>query len=222
MGISTVPYKVCSFDCVYCQLKKTTEKTTQRKKYIPLGAILEEIRTFFVHNPDSFKIDYITLSGSGEPTLYGALGALIKEIRLLTKTPIALLTNSSTMTDPKVRREMQGVDLIIPSLDAVTQDIFEKIDRPLLGMRIEDIIVGLLKFKNGFKGRMWLEIMLVRGLNDSSSYLKKMKKIVDRINPERVQINVPVRLPSENWVKLPFRSTLKKARGIFGENCDIV
>lgn len=222
MGISTVPYKVCSFDCVYCQLKVTTEKTKSRKGYVKKEEVLDELFQFFKTAPADIKIDYITLSGSGEPTLNKSIGPIIKAIKAATAIPIALITNSSTLTDPRVRREILDVDLIIPSLNAVTQDVFEKVDRPVKGLRIEDIVKGLLQFRKVFKGRMWLEVMLVRGLNDSPEYLKRIKKITDVIKPDRIQINSPVRPPSEQWVKPVSRFTLNKAKEIFGDNCDIL
>ncbi len=222
LGITTVPYKVCNFDCVYCQLKKTTQKTALRKRYVPEKEIVEEIRNFLAYKPKTLHIDHITFSGSGEPTLHKSIGVLIKKIRALTQTPIVLITNSSTLLKGSVRREVLGVDLIIPSLDAVTQDVFEKIDKPLGSIRVAAIIDGLLKFKKAFKGKMWLEVMLVRGQNDSLEYLKKIKRVVDLIKPDRVQINTPVRMPSERWVKPPVCATLKKAKKIFGNTCDIV
>jgi wyosine [tRNA(Phe)-imidazoG37] synthetase (radical SAM superfamily) len=222
LGITTVPYKVCSFDCVYCQLKRTTERTSQRKKYIEKQEILKEIRDFLENMPPDQQIDYITFSGSGEPTLNSSIGSLIKGIKKMTSIPLALITNSSTLVDPKVRREISGVDLIIPSLDAVTQDVFRKIDRPGLRLRIKDIIKALQNLRKEFKGRIWLEIMLVKGLNDSPGYLKKIKKVADQIRPDRIQINSPVRPPVESWVRPATKATLKKARAVFGKDCEIV
>ena len=222
LGISTVPYKVCSFDCVYCQLKKTTEKTSQRKEYIPQKEILKEVAGFFKNKPKNLKIDYLTFSGSGEPTLHRSIGSLIKRVKEIASLPVALITNSSSMGNLGVRRALLNADVVIPSLDAVTQDIFKKIDRPMRGLQIRDIISGLLKFRKAFKGSLWLEVMLVRGINDKIDYLQKIKKVIDLIRPDKVQINVPVRTPAEQWVRLPMRSTLKEAKKIFGKNCDIV
>ena len=222
LGITTVPYKVCNFDCVYCQLKKTTEKTAKRKNYVDEKEIAEELAAFLKNKPGPLKIDYITFSGSGEPTLHKSIGGLIRTVKKMTSIPVVLITNSSTLVEPKIFKDFLSLDLIIPSLDAVTQDVFEKIDRPVNGIRIEDIIRGLVKFRREFKGRMWLEIMLVKGLNDSPDYLAKMKKVTDLIKPDRIQLNSPVRPPSENWVKPVSRSALKKAREIFGGHCDVV
>ncbi|OIO36025.1 MAG: hypothetical protein AUJ74_04155 [Candidatus Omnitrophica bacterium CG1_02_44_16] len=222
LGISIIPYKVCSFDCVYCQLKKTAKKTKQRKNYAPVGEILEEVKTFFLNKPKGLKIDCVTFSGSGEPTLHSSIGALIRAVKELTRLPVVLITNSSVMVDPKASNDIRDVDLLVPSLDAVTQDVFEKIDLPIKGLRVEDIIEALIKFRRTFKGKMWLEVMLVRGLNDSPEYLRKIKNVVDMIKPDRVQLNAPIRPPSQNWVKPAMPSTLKKAKDIFGANCDIV
>jgi wyosine [tRNA(Phe)-imidazoG37] synthetase (radical SAM superfamily) len=222
LGLTTVPYKVCSFDCVYCQLKKTTTHTTARKNYIPADEIIEEVRGFFAHKPKDLKIDYITFSGSGEPTLHRSIGVLIKRIKELTRVPVVLITNSAMMIDRKVRAEIACVDLIIPSLDAVTQDVFERIDKPKKKIRIEDIINGLISFRKDFKGKMWLEVMLVAGLNDSPEYLQKIKKAVSLIRPDKVQINTPVRPPAENWVKPPSYKALKRAQQILGPLCEIV
>lgn len=232
LGITTVPYKVCSFDCVYCQLKKTTVKTTLRKNYIPEKEIVGELRTFFrMHPPgegsgktaeDSGRVDCITFSGSGEPSLHRGLGRLLRAVRGVTALPIVFITNGSTMVEPRARREMSHADIVIPSLDAVSQDVFEKIDRPAPGIRVRDIIHGFIAFRRIFKGQLWLEVMLVRGLNDSREYLLKIKKAVDRIKPDRVQINSPVRPPSEEWVKPALPQALVYAKRIFGGRCDIV
>ncbi|HQP92135.1 MAG TPA: radical SAM protein, partial [Candidatus Omnitrophota bacterium] len=150
------------------------------------------------------------------------LGDLIKGIRKITDTRIALITNSSLLTEKNTRQEALLVDLIVPSLDAVTQKEFEKIDRPVKGVKIKKIIESLINFGKIFKGEMWLEVMLVNGINDSPSYLKKIKKVSDSIRPDRVQLNIPVRLPAEDWVKPPSKKTLGTARKIFGPGCDIV
>jgi wyosine [tRNA(Phe)-imidazoG37] synthetase (radical SAM superfamily) len=222
LGISTVPSKVCSLDCVYCQLKHTTRLTTERKNYISVEEIIEEVRNFFRYKPKDKRIDYVTFSGSGEPTLHRSIGSLIKRVKSISSVPVALITNGTTLLDLKVQKDLLSLDLIVPSLDAVTQRIFKKIDRPPAGMKIKDIIESLVYFRRKFKGKFWLEIMLVRGINDTPAYLKKMKKVVDRIKPDRIQINSPVRPPSEKWVKPVSFATLKKAKKIFGPISEIV
>lgn len=222
LGISTVPYKVCDFDCVYCQLKTTTQKTVHRKNYIDPKEILQEVADFFKNKPVDLKIDHITFSGSGEPTLHRSIGALIRALKAMTSIPVVLITNSSTLIDSKVRKDLLDVDLIIPSLDAVTQEVFEKIDQPVDRIKVEGIIDALIKFRKSYRGRMWLEIMLVRGLNDSPQYLAQIKKVTDLIKPDRIQINSPVRPAAFSWVKPVSRQTLKKAKEIFGNICDVI
>ncbi len=222
LGVSTVPYKVCSFDCVYCQLKSTPEKSIIRKNYVDEKEILSEIVSFFENKPKDQKVDCITFSGSGEPTLSASLGHLIEEIRNISSLPIVLITNSSMLVKPIVRKQAAKADLVIPSLDAVTQDVFEQIDRPAKGIKISEVIDSLIRFRKQYKGKIWLEVMLVRGVNDSETYLEKIKKTIDRIRPDKVQINSPVRIPAEKWVKPPLAATLKKAKEILGRDCDII
>ncbi|MDD5020357.1 MAG: radical SAM protein [Candidatus Omnitrophica bacterium] len=222
LGVSTVPYKVCSFDCVYCQLKETTRKTLTRKTYLKTSEILEELRTFFTHRPKDVRLDYVTFSGAGEPTLHRGIGRILKAVRRMSPVPVVVITNASTLMQERVRRDLLDADIVIPSLDAVTQDVFEKIDRPVGNMRIEDVIEGLKQFRRVYGGKMWLEIMLVRGINDSVPYLELLKKTADEIGPDRVQINAPVRPPALPWVKVPTKSTLSAAKKIFGKKCDVV
>lgn len=222
LGVSTVPYKVCSFDCVYCQLKETSKKTRVRKVYVKASEILEELRTFFAHKPQGLKLDCVTFSGAGEPTLHSGIGGLIRAVHEITDLPVVVITNASTLTRQDVRRSLLGADVVIPSLDAVTQDIFEEIDRPVRGVKIKDVMAGLECFRRMFTGRLWLEIMLVRGINDSVFYLKLLKKAADEIRPDRVQINIPLRPAALSWVRIPTKSTLKIAKKIFGKKCDII
>lgn len=222
LGISTVPYKICSLDCVYCQLKKTMDKTTQRKKYVDADEILAEVRTFFQNKPRELVIDYVTFSGSGEPTLHESIGPLIRKVKTIAHAPVAVITNSTTLMDPEVRKGLLAADLVVPSLDAVTQPVFEKIDRPVPGIRIKDIIAALKKFRRAFRGRLWLEVMLVRGVNDSPAYLRQIKKVADGLKPDRIQINSPVRTPAEKWVRPVSAQTRREAKKIFGDLCDIV
>jgi wyosine [tRNA(Phe)-imidazoG37] synthetase (radical SAM superfamily) len=222
LGISTVPYKVCSFDCVYCQLKRTTRLTRRRMSYVKAGDIVDEVRAFFAHKPADMKVDHVTFSGSGEPTLHRSIGLLIRQVKKIARRPVVVITNSSTLTEASVRRDISAADIIVPSLDAVTQDVFEKIDRPAPGVRIEKVIDALGRLRQQFKGQIWLEVMLVRGLNDDPAYLEKMKKVIDRLAPDRVQFNAPVRPPAEQWVKPVTVATLRMVRRIFGPECEIV
>ncbi|MFZ2357343.1 MAG: radical SAM protein, partial [Candidatus Omnitrophota bacterium] len=223
LGINLTPHKICSFDCVYCQLGKTTLKTQERKEYVSLKDILNELKTWLESNSEELKnINYITLSGSGEPTLNDKIKQLILEIKKLTSLPVAVLTNSSLLKSAVVRGEILAADLIVPSLDAVEKKVFLEIDRPQENIEIEEIIEGLIALRREFKGKIWLEVMLVRGINDDIRYIKKLKKITDLINPDKIQLNSPVRTTSEPGVLSVDKKKLEKIQEILGEKCEII
>ena len=219
LGVDLVPFKVCSLDCVYCQLGKTTRKTVARKEYVPSAKILSELKEVLT---GSKTIDYITLSGSGEPTLNSMTGEIIRGIKKMTAIPVAVLTNATLLTDETLRKELLPADLVVPSLDGATQDVFEKVNRPCASLKIEEIIKGILDFKKTYKGKMWLEIMLVKDINESEDELNALKSAVERIKPDRIQLNTPVRPPCELWVKTLSASKLIKIKKFFGNKCEII
>ncbi len=187
LGVDLVPHKVCSLDCVYCECGKTTKLTTQRMEYILLDKVKKELKHFFSENPDP---DYITFSGAGEPTLNTKIGevlAFIKKMR--PDIPVALLTNGTLLNDPTVRREILETDLVLPSLDAANQESFEKINRPAKGLSIENYINGLVQFRKEFKGEIWLEILIIPGYNDDLRNLSALGGAIEKINPDRIQLN---------------------------------
>jgi wyosine [tRNA(Phe)-imidazoG37] synthetase (radical SAM superfamily) len=222
LGISLVPYKVCSFDCVYCQLGETTIKTLERKEYVNLEEVIQELRSFILS--EDFKrepINYITLSGAGEPTLFARAGEFILNIKKLVNIPVAVLTNGSLLADMQLRKELFNADLIIATLNAATKEVFEKICRPFETLDLEAIIGGLIAFRKEFRGRIYLEIMLVKGVNDSLKEMDKLKEIVDKINPNKIQLVMPTRLPVEDWVVAPDLKTVKKIQEIFGDKAEV-
>lgn len=223
LGVSLTPYKVCSFDCVYCQLGKTTNLTLERKEYIKVNDIIDEFKVWLQQDKGVLQsLEYITISGSGEPTLNLGLGALITDLRNLTQHKIAILTNASLLADSYVRREMLAADLIVPSLDAVTQGLFVKIDRPHPSLGIENIINGLALLRKEFRGKIWLEVMLVKGINDDIRHIRKFKEVIERINPDKIQLNSPVRTTAEVNVLPVDKNKLKKIKEILGEKAEIV
>lgn len=223
LGISLTPYKLCSFDCVYCQLGRTTEITIDRKEHIDTKEIIEEFKSWLADNSLKIKeLNYITFSGMGEPTLNNRIGQLILEIRRLTAVPIAVITNSCFLNDPLVRRELINADLIVPSLDAANQEIFEKIDRPYRNLNIESIIDGLVNLRKEYSGKIWLEVMLVQGFNDDLEHINKLKNVIGKINPDKIQLNSPVRLTAELDIISVDRNKLEKIKDILGEKCEII
>ena len=223
LGLSLTPYKVCSFDCVYCQLGKTNKLTLQRQEYIPINEILEELQAWILAHPQEVKeINYLTFSGAGEPTLNKKLGELIAEVKKRAAVPVAVITNASLLPDSQVRSALMQADLIVPSLDAVTVSVFEKIDRPHADIRIEQIINALIQLRKEFRGKIWLEVMIVRGKNDDLRHIRKLKEVIDSINPDKIQLNSPVRTTSEPDILPIDKNKLKKIKEILGEKCEIV
>jgi wyosine [tRNA(Phe)-imidazoG37] synthetase (radical SAM superfamily) len=164
LGVDLVPFKTCSFDCIYCDLGRTTQKTTSRQPFASPEKIVEELElTLSVLDK---KPDFITLSGSGEPTLNNDIGAIIRRAKEITSIPVAVLTNSSLLSLQEVRNDLSEADLVVPSLDAVTPALFEYVNRPHPSLRIEDIVQGLIQFRKQYRGQIWLEILFCRGAND--------------------------------------------------------
>ncbi len=219
LGIDIIPFKTCSFDCIYCQLGPTIKKTIKRRKYFPSSEILSQIKK--VLNSGQ-RIDYITFSGSGEPTLNSAIGTLVREIKKITPVPVVVLTNSSLFTLKSLRKALKPSDLVIPSLDAATQEIFVKINRPHPSLKIKKIIEGLKEFRREFKGTIWLEIMLVKGVNDSPPHIKKLIKAISEINPDKIQLNTVIRPPAEKFALALNSKELKRIKNILGEKCEII
>jgi wyosine [tRNA(Phe)-imidazoG37] synthetase (radical SAM superfamily) len=204
---------------VYCQLGHTPEKTTARKTYIPASQILPQIEKKIA---SGVRIDYLTFSGSGEPTLNSEIGKLIRKIKTITEIPIAVLTNGTLLQRSEVRKALSAADLIVPSLDAVTQDVFERVNRPHPSLRVEDIISGIKKFRLEFKGLMWIEVLLVKGFNDTVEHLKKLKTVLDDIQPDKIQLNTVVRPPAEALARPLSKTEMERVKAFLGDRCEII
>ncbi len=193
LGVDLVPYKVCSYNCIYCEVGETNHLTVERREYVPLEEVKGELESFF---ESGFHADHITFSGFGEPTLHSGLGTLARWIKDRTTTPLALLTNASLLWMPEVREEALQVDVVLPSLDAVSEEAFKRVNRPHHSLSLERIVEGLIRFSEEFKGRLWLEILLVKGINDSEEEVKRLAEVVKRISPHKIQLNTVVRPPA--------------------------
>ncbi len=199
LGVDLVPHKVCTFNCIYCEVGRTTIHTLERKEYVPIWEVLDEISHYLSRKPE---LDFITFSGSGEPTLNSGIGEVVNFIKEnYTDYKLALLTNSSLLWQPDVREEIQNIDLILPSLDAVSEDVFAKINNPVQGLSAEKIVTGLVEFNKEFTGEMWLELFIVPEINDSKKELSLIKKALQQIKPTRVQLNTLDRPGTEAWVQ---------------------
>jgi len=220
LGIDTVPYKTCSLDCIYCQVGRTTNKTIERKEYISCDDILPEIEEILLKQKE--RIDYITFSGSGEPTLNSRMKTMVNSIKKLASIPIAMITNGTLLFQPKIREELMEADLVIPSLDAVSEEVFKKINRPHHLLKIDKIIDGLSDFSQEFKGKIWLEIMIVKGINDSPQNIKRMAEAIEKIKLDKIQLNTVVRPPTEEFAQPVDLENLKKIKRTLGEKCEII
>ena len=219
LGVDIIPHKNCSFDCVYCQLGKTTCKTLERREYSPVQGILDEVKRVL---EEEERIDYITFSGSGEPTLHQSIGFLIDALKRLTQIPVAVLTNGSLLYIPEVRSDLVNADVVLPTLCATTQDVFEKVNRGCPDLRIERIIQGLIDFRKVFKGKIWLELMLVKGLNDMPDEIDRLQKVVKRIRPDIIHLNTVVRPPSEDHAEALTLNDLERIKQIISERTQII
>ncbi|MBN1531243.1 MAG: radical SAM protein [Spirochaetes bacterium] len=194
LGVDLVPFKTCTYDCIYCQLGRTTDKTMTRREWFPLDDIVAE-----VHEALSTKPDYITLSGSGEPTLYSRAGELIDRIRTMTDIPVAVLTNGSLLWDPEVRRQIAAAHLAIPSIDAGDEMMFRRINRPHPDITFDRMVQGIIDFSREFPGRLWLEVFILGGYTTVAAESAKIAGLVKTIVPERVQLNTVTRPPAEDY-----------------------
>jgi len=193
LGIDLVPHKTCTLDCIYCECGKTTNKTIERKNFISPELILSELEKAL--NKD-LKIDVITFSGSGEPTLYKDLEYLIDEIKKMTSIPLVMITNSTLLFDKEVRNALLKVDYVLPSLDASCFSTFNRINRPHENISFKDVLDGLIVFSKNFNGKIWLEILFCKGINDSEEELKGFEKIIPKIRTDLIQINSVDRPPA--------------------------
>lgn len=221
LGVDLVPHKVCSLDCLYCEVGKTTRLTLERKEYIPVEKIRQEFIHYIANHPDP---DYITFSGSGEPTLNSKMGEMIRFIKeQKPEVPVAVLTNGTMLFDQEVRKTLMDADLVLPSLDAATQDIFEKINRPANGLTIDLFLQGMIDFCREFKGKVWLEVFILPGCNDHAEELAAMRKAIMQINPDAIQLNTLDRPGTEQGLRAATKAELQRVSALLQlDNVEII
>ena len=219
LGIDIVPFKICSQDCIYCELGLTTEKSIERKDYAPIEDILAELKERLA---EGLSVDFITITGSGEPTLNSRLGELVEKIKKITKIPVAILTNGTLFYRQDVRADCAKADVVVPSLDAGDEDVFEKINRPHPDINIEKLISGLCSFRDEYHGQIWLEVFLVEGVNTGDEQIAEIKKAIKRIRPDKIQLNTAVRPTAEPGIERVKPERLADIAKELGENCEVV
>jgi len=219
LGVDTIRSKYCSFDCIYCQIGKTTFLEMERRRFFDPDEITDEV---IRRLSEVKRADFVTFSGSGEPTLNSDLGYMIREIKKRTRVPIAVITNGSLLFREEVRRDLLEADVVLPSLDAASDDIFHYINRPHPLIGLSGIVAGLKEFRKVYRGEIWLEIMMIKGVNDDPEELREFRKILDDIDVNRIQLNTVTRPPSEENAGAMDASSLEEVCGFFGERCEVV
>jgi wyosine [tRNA(Phe)-imidazoG37] synthetase (radical SAM superfamily) len=221
LGIDTIPLKTCNWNCVYCQLGRTMPLTNERCEYVPAEEILLEAEQV-LRSCANGEIDWVTFVGSGEPTLHSCLGELIRRVKTLTALPVAVITNGSLLYLPEVRQELSIAEAVLPTLDAGTAELYRKINRPHPDVTFDRLVNGLTAFRMEYRGKLWVEVMLVRGLNDSAQALEDLARVLQGIKPDAVHINLPTRPPAETWVQQADGEALMRALAILGNVAEVV
>jgi len=218
-GVDIVPFKVCTLDCIYCQLGKTTTSTIERRDYGPVEPIVTELKNALAEGKEA---DFITIAGSGEPTLNIRLGELINGIKAVTNIAIAVLTNGTLFYRQDVRADCSKADVVMPSLDAGDEQTFKRVNRPHHDISVENVISGLCTFREEFAGQIWLEVLFVEGVNTGDEQVSKIKGAIERIRPDKVHINTVVRPAAEAGIKKLDAEKLQAVAGLLGPKAEII
>jgi wyosine [tRNA(Phe)-imidazoG37] synthetase (radical SAM superfamily) len=190
LGVDIIPLKTCTQNCIYCQLGKDALQTLERKEYAPIDAVLDELKTKVA---DGLEADFITISGSGEPTLHCGLGKLTDGIRRITDIPVAVITNGTLLFRADVRDDCCKADVVLPSLDAGDANTFQKMNHPHPELDFEQYVDGLVRFRSQYTGQIWLEVFICEGVNTTEQAISNLKTRIAKIKPDKIQVNTSVR-----------------------------
>lgn len=219
LGIDVVPMKTCTFNCIYCQLGHTSHQTLKRDEYVPAAEVMAELQTYLQNGGTA---DYLTFSGSGEPTLHSMLGEMIAQTKQMSKIPVAVLTCGALLFDPRVRQELRLADVVLPSLNAAFAKTFRLINRPHGQLQFPEIFAGLRRFRREYRGKIWLEIMLVKGINDNANEIAALRTAIAEIKPDKVHLNTVVRPPSEIEAKSLTETELRAIQNALGPPAEVI
>ena len=220
LGIDLLPFKTCSMDCVYCECGATTNLTCKRREYFPTDAVIAEIDSVLSRKP---KIDFITFSGVGEPTLHSGIGRIIRHLHEhYSELPVCLLTNASLLGDPALRQELQYISVIVPSLDGSNEEELFKINRQEQSVTLDSVMKGLIAFRTEYPQiAMWLEIFIVHGVNDSPESAERFRLLAAQIQPDKVQLNSLDRPAVANWVHPAPQAILEQMAEVIGRSVPV-
>ncbi len=219
LGVDLTPYKTCSLDCVFCQLGRTTHRTMTRKEYVQSEAVIEELGAWIKTNG---RADYITLSGSGEPTLHSDFGEVLRFIRSRSSIPAVLLTNGTLLHLPEVQEAASCAQVVKVSLSAWDRASFESVNRPHPALSFHEMIEGQKAFRSRFKGRLWLEVFLISGMNDLPAEVAKIAALAEEIQPDRIHLNTAVRPPSEGFAMPVSQKCLESLSALFCPEAEVI
>jgi len=217
LGVDLAPFKTCTYDCIYCQLGRTTNKTIERREWVPCDSIVDQVKAKLESKPD-----YIALSGSGEPTLHSKIGEVISQIKAITDIPVAVLTNGSLLWSPEVRRSLTAADLVLPSLDAGSDRLFRYANRPHPDIHFGQMLDGLVKFRNEYPGKYWLEVLLLSGVTTVEVQIRLLAHYIKLIGPDKVQVNIVSRPPAEDFAMAVPPERLREAASQLSEKAEII
>ncbi len=220
LGVDIIPRKTCSLDCVYCEVGKTTRRTLEIAPYITAETVLETLERCL--KDEKPRLDFITVTGSGEPTLNSDLGGIVRGIKRLSQVPVAILTNATLLYLEEVREAVSEAEVLVPSLDAATGKAFRAVNRPHPDLDLERILEGLIRLRKTYKKQIWLETLFVRGMNDSPSDLVALKAAAERISPDRIQVNTVVRPPTLSEAHPLDAEELEKCRAFLGPKAELI
>ncbi len=218
LGIDLIPHKTCTYDCIYCQVGKTTDRIMEPSSFVPVSEVIEELKDVLSKTPP----DVITLAGSGEPTLNRDIGYVISEIKKLTSIPIALLTNGSLLWKRNIREKIKEVDILIPTLSSIYTETHDRIHRPHPDLGLNDIIGGLKEMRKEYSGKYFIEVVLLSGINDTDKEISGISRVIDEISPDKVQLNTVVRPPSDPSAISLSNEKLEEIKNYLGNNTEVI
>jgi wyosine [tRNA(Phe)-imidazoG37] synthetase (radical SAM superfamily) len=198
LGVDMVPFKTCNCNCVYCECGGVPPVPPVRAEYVSATELTGELEQFLGGNP---PLDFVTFAGSGEPTLNSALGTVLRFVK--DRFPVyktALLTNGTLLYQKDLQNELLPFDMVLPSLDAVSTEVFHRINRPHCSLDVQQMIDGIAAFSKVFSGQLWIEVFIVPGINDTPRELALFRQELLRIQPSRVQLNSLDRPGACDWV----------------------
>lgn len=218
LGVDLIPFKTCTLDCVFCQLGPTLYATRTRREYTPVDDIMRELDRWF---QSGVPADYITLSGSGEPTLHSRFGEILEHIRNTSTIPAALLTNGTLLHLPEVREAACRANMVKVTLSAWDEASFRRIHRPPPDVTFDQLLEGEQTFRKEFSGTLWMEVMVIEGMNSSPDQIRRIARLAETMKPDRIHLNTPVRPPADMTAKPVSRELLEEYTLLFHPRSEV-